>query len=362
MALWNKENSREGVSDKRNSFAGRLRELIVKGEYPPGAQLPTRRELATRFNTTLATMQVVFDRLLEEGFVESSGRSGTFVSKTPPYLNHYGLVFPYQESRSQPWPIFWKAFAQEADRVGRECGRRLTICYGNEGVGQHAVFEKTIEKVRNHHFGGLIFLTPPFLLGDTPLVSMPGLPRVMLCDPMEGIPIPAIISASYPGKVLSYLASHGRKRAAVLTVPELLEPTFVKGLPIVANRAGISLPSYWQQTANPFMPETARRCIQLLMRGSPQERPDGLFIMDDNFVEQATLGMLDAGLKVPEDVLVVAHGNYPLLPKTHVPVTWFGFDIPMILRALIECLDKQCRGEIVEPFQVIEGERIENLM
>ena len=58
------------------------------------------------------------------------------------------------------------------------------------------------------------------------------------------------------------------------------------------------------------------------------ERPDGLIVTDDNLLTSASEGLLAAGVRVPEEVSVVALTNFPNLVPSAVPVTRIGFDIP----------------------------------
>jgi DNA-binding LacI/PurR family transcriptional regulator len=55
--------------------------------------------------------------------------------------------------------------------------------------------------------------------------------------------------------------------------------------------------------------------------------------------------LLAAGVRVPEDVNVVAITNFPNLVPCAVPVTRIGFDIPALLDLLVERLEQVRRGE-----------------
>ena len=43
------------------------------------------------------------------------------------------------------------------------------------------------------------------------------------------------------------------------------------------------------------------------------DRPDCMLVSDDIVVDSVVAGILDAGLRVGEDIDVVAHCNYPLI-------------------------------------------------
>jgi DNA-binding LacI/PurR family transcriptional regulator len=108
---------------------------------------------------------------------------------------------------------------------------------------------------------------------------------------------------------------------------------------------GLESRPYWRIEVNQSTPHTARTCAQLLMRLPPADRPDGLLVTDDNLVEQATAGLIDAGVKVPSDIAVVAHCNFPWPTPSAVPVSRLGYDARTVLRACMDVIDAQRRGE-----------------
>lgn len=66
-----------------NALAGRLAAAIAGGEFPPGARLPTEKQLVERFDVSRAVVREAIARLKTEGFVETRQGSGAFVSKRP---------------------------------------------------------------------------------------------------------------------------------------------------------------------------------------------------------------------------------------------------------------------------------------
>jgi DNA-binding LacI/PurR family transcriptional regulator len=93
--------------------------------------------------------------------------------------------------------------------------------------------------------------------------------------------------------------------------------------------------------------ESADECVHLLLHDGQTERPDTLIIDNDNLLEPAVRGLTAAGARVPEDVEIVSHANYPLLHQEPlpVPVTRLGFDMRRILDACFNSLRAQRSGE-----------------
>ena len=56
---------------------------------------------------------------------------------------------------------------------------------------------------------------------------------------------------------------------------------------------------------------------------------------------------MDAGVKVPDELEVVAHCNFPWSTPSSIPVHRLGFDAREVLRAALNCIDAMGRRELV---------------
>jgi hypothetical protein len=74
---------------------------------------------------------------------------------------------------------------------------------------------------------------------------------------------------------------------------------------------------------------------------SRDERPDGILIADDHIVEYVTRGLVSEQIRVPRDVKVVAHCNWPLMPAAMTPVDFLGFDARELIRRCIARIDAE---------------------
>src|SRR5207249_5277576 len=97
-------------ADRQEAVVQELRERIVGGTLPPGSRLPTRLEIEQQFGVGSGTVQRALDRLKQDGFVQTSGRNGTFVVEEPPHLTRYAVVFP-SLPQGTGWLRFWTALS-----------------------------------------------------------------------------------------------------------------------------------------------------------------------------------------------------------------------------------------------------------
>lgn len=67
------------VLPKYKQISGYLKDQIIRGDLPPGAEVPSERELAATWNVARPTAAKALQALRQDGLVESRQGSGTFV-------------------------------------------------------------------------------------------------------------------------------------------------------------------------------------------------------------------------------------------------------------------------------------------
>lgn len=99
-------------NEKRPTFqkiANSLRAAILTGEFEPGAQLPTGRELSEFFSVAPMTIHQAIRTLREEGFVDSRAGSGVYVRER---------FAPSNSTNGEPHPLTGVAdFLHEAGHL-----------------------------------------------------------------------------------------------------------------------------------------------------------------------------------------------------------------------------------------------------
>lgn len=316
----------------------------MKGALSPGARLPTRREMIRQFRTTPVTVQHAMDVLVQHGYIRSDGARGTFVASFPPHVSHYAMAFP--SSEWHPYHQFYVALHREAERL-QSPDRRITMFHSITGHTDEPDYQRLLEHVRSHQVGGIIFTFAPFMLKGSPLLEEPGIPRVVIRSPLPGAAFPEVypdLSAFLP-KAMEYLAARGRTKVALLVMAGADGASCVAKYEELAAGHGLQLMPQWIQGIHPDTAPWAKQVMLAVFRVQKAQRPDALIVADDNLVEAATEGLAASGVRVPQDVDVVAHTNFPWPTKSHVPVTRLGFDIRRLVAVCIERIDEQRQGK-----------------
>lgn len=352
------DRNRGGRNGRQEAIVESLRRQIAAGTLAAGARLPTRVALQHQFATTPATVQKAIDQLAADGFTRAAGRHGTFVAAHPPCLAHYAIVFPGKLSATHRDVNLWRAMANEVNgsRFGRD--RQFTLYLDLNGHTDEPDYHRLQTAVRARRLAGIIYASHPFLLFGSPLwaeLQAAALPQVAVMSPDAGFPMPTVHpdGKGYLEQALRLFQSRHCRRAALLGT--LTDQAPNSHLPYedvwhtAAARHGLATRPCWVQAMHPLIANRARQLTHLLFTGTAAERPDALLILDDALVEHATRGLLDAGVRVPQELTVVAHANFPWPPTAATPVTYLGYDIGRLLDTCLDVLDAQRHGRSVPP-------------
>lgn len=327
-----------------------IRSRITRGEWRPGERLPNRDEMARELGCCLATLQRGVSRLVEEGFLSVGARRlGTVVAETPPHLSRHLFFFPVPLSECG---LFWRTLHHVAELHAAERGISFEFFHGIRESRDISRREALVEDATARRIAGILFASTAREFRDTPVYESPDIPRVAVGLPWEfpGIPKVLVDYGSFYDRAVRRLLEQGRRRIAVLTAGG-----FAEGFGEAMARHGATIRPYWVQHAHAAAPDAAERILHLMFHGDPDDRPDGLILSDDNWLDHAAAGLTAAGVSVPGDVDVVALGNFPLVEKQRLPFTRLGFDLRHMLDRMLDIVARQRRGRDVAEMELIEA-------
>ncbi|MFP4029487.1 MAG: GntR family transcriptional regulator [Candidatus Brocadiia bacterium] len=328
----------------RRRVANELRRRIADGEYAPGEQLPRRTELLEEFDVSNTTLQATFDRLVEEGFVRTAGKAGTFVEDSPPNLSRYAIVFPFsrdQLRQGQGWLSVLMSLLPDVEKAGSV--KIVPYFEVTEPAGDE--WNRLRSDCAAHRLAGVLFASSPQGLALQILFDHPDMPVATLTEPVrDQVPGITMDGDSYLARAVKLLQEADRDRVAVLTgTNDELRQKLRQQL----DQTGMTTRDYWFVRINTSTPETAYDVAHLLMHEGQSIRPDGLIIADDTLVEPACAGLIAAGIRRPDQMSVVAHCNFPETPQVPIPVRFLGYDNVEMLKRAVDVLERQRKGEEV---------------
>lgn len=330
---------------KKDDILQELRSQIVAGHLAPGEPLPTRIALQDHYAAGPMTVQRAFAELAAEGFIEAKRGVGTQVARRPPHLHRYGLIFPQEAGstdrslNAQQWSRFWDALQMAARDYGPEAPVQIESYFGVRASHRGSDYARLMTDITKTRLAGVIFAHGPGAVADQLHFAHSRVPLVHIGNTTEPEQTSTAIhfdNPRLPDLAAERASALGRRRAAVLGANNsmLLDEAGIHTL----ARHGVTLQPWHQIRCGLCLPEAARDIVRLLFHTNAADRPDLLIIGDDNLAEEALAGLFAAGVRVPEEVMVISHWNFPLPAPTLLPFERIGYDARQILRIAIDVL------------------------
>jgi DNA-binding LacI/PurR family transcriptional regulator len=351
------------ASTRRRVIRRDLVDRIMRGEFSPGQKLPLRTELAQHYRAGLGTIQAVIDDLVTDGFLVAQVGTGSYVADRPPHLYHYALAFYDKPRKRLPWPRFHLALSRAARRLSADgTGRVIRQYFDLTEDPAYGDYPELLSDVRAQRLAGVVFVSANEPMAR-PVVEEGNMPRVHFSRGIhEGVHNIYGDGASWLKHATECLRRAGRRRVAVLSHYSPWQETTAAVLRYRENvaqairDAGLETRLEWVHQF-PALAAPALSWVPLIWKASPSDTPDSLLIFDDHMVEGAVEGLLGAGLRVPDDVMVVGHCNYPAMPAPAAPVTFVGLDCEQLMLRSLSMIDQMRRGEEV-PAAVSLGQQV----
>lgn len=333
-----------------------LRNRIIGGEFPPGSALPLRHELLKEFNISVATFQKCINRLTAEGFLKSKGAKGTFVTEYPPHLYEFALVFPEEkESRLDTFfPALRKASKLFADTMEGVRFRNFYV-----GISEHFVtsdMDQLISDVQDHLFAGIIFVN--FAPRPEIQKELAPCPCVVIsrskADSRHDYPSLEFDSESLLSCCLNALKAKGCKRIAALVSANISTKRLLRMQQMLEP-----MPQEWMVGINHFTGRSLlnKNVIRLLLNKQGKERPDGLAVMNENFMPLVMEVLEDLGSRAGKDIMLASHSNYPVFVEQYPDVEYFAFSSLRVLETAFGLLKENNSKKI----KLIKAESLKKL-
>lgn len=348
---------------RRQEIEDELKRRIRAGIYPAAGRIPSRRELLQEFDVSPVTMQRALDRLTEQGFVVPQGSRGTFVADQLPNVARFALVFAEEQGKGT-WNRFWSTVQREA-AAWRDAAGRTFVPYFIAGADPRAEGHRQLcADLASGRLAGVLFSSTPWFL-DGSTVFAADVPRTVIggnqadVARFSGSMIEWAGSIGPSARICERLVREGRRRIGALVHRSFAEDGRA-GL-AEAVRAGLQTrPSWWVGLPpDPANAMCARGMVRLLLDRPPDQRPDVLFIGDDNFVPHATAGIVDLGIRVPSELCVLAHANYPNPTRSAVPCLRYGIDVRVLLAGALDEMER-LRGGAAPRRIVLEASTVDD--
>ena len=319
-------------------IAQRLRAEIVE-HHKVGDKLESGPTLAKRLGVSVLTVREAVNALTQEGLLDRRRGSGTYVRK--PGTKPVAIVIGLSLADLRRSYFFLPQVHHLEELLSREkipC-RQYFAYVGADPAGQPVLNSMFLEDVHQRQ----VALVVPVSFTPTPAL------RQMLAA--QDVPLvgQAAIETDYEGMVraaVGYLLAHGRRRIALVQWPyEEIRQLFEALL----RQAGIEPEPLWMRSSAAWYDADApHQLFQQLWNARPAQ-PDGLICLNDFISERITPTILELGIRVPEQLMLVTHANKGSGIRYPFPVAQMEVDPEAYAAALADLVRRTLAGEPLPP-------------
>lgn len=305
-----------------------IRGEIEAGHLQPGTRLPPERTLVEICGVSRSTVRQALDTLVREDLIEKHTGRGIFVA-SPPVKKGVACVLQALDPKYHWGLMLSQAIVSEAHEYGWK-----TVTYIMASDGDRTRLENDIKGNQIH--GVLTVLEWELLEESVPTVHAT-LSRI------EGYQV-YIDYYSLIHQAASYLVNQGRRNIALATYePQALSTREgMRAYQDVLKEHDLLYREGWV-VQHHGLEEQGEAAVRQIW--DQDERPDAFIFMDDWQGLGGTRALVELGVKVPEEVMVITHMNKGYNPPYPVPVAGIQVNPHAIAREMIHLLEALERGE-----------------
>jgi DNA-binding LacI/PurR family transcriptional regulator len=318
--------------------AKQMRQNVISGKWSCGEKLPPYTSLEKMFPVSRVTLHRAVSRLQREGFLNGFERKGVYVSENPPHLKRVALLLGSPEKHNR----FSAILARDSAVIAKEKGYEIVVlAHQNRGFYDVEEAEELLADLALNRYAGMIVAIDP---EGSPLPSIfdTGIPKVYMIpgSHKDGFTI-TLDNKALAYNAMKWLKDNGAKRIAILGYGRDNPPVLQYARNMIGEFGFESRPEWVLGIQNEELTEPITRLIFATGRG---QRPDGLFIADDNFTEYVAHGIMACGIKVPGELKIISHCNWSMPPKRLVPMELIGFDSRRIISEGLHIIEVCTKG------------------
>lgn len=322
----------------------------IRADYQPGDRFGGDKVLAARFAVSSVTIREALLTLCLKGLLTRRRGSGTYVAEQLPVRRHIAVLF--DTDISHPRLSFFPArvaqglltfFEQRGLEARLYTGRRLPW----DLVGEPSC-PAFLEDVETDRISGV--------------VAVATRPHPRWADPLRRRGVPIVSrrlgfdaewdTFAMARQAARHLIECGRRRIALLHWKNPADPADQpdlarQGLASELHRHGLSVEPTWIRSDLYPLIDGAGWAEFREVWSAKKEKPDGLIVCDDILFADAAVAILQAGIRVPEQLMVVTATNKGSGMLYPFPVARMESDPEVHVRIVGEMLLKMIAGEPV---------------
>lgn len=343
----------------RQQVRDELRAAILGGQIAPGSNLPSTQELAERWGSPVANVHAALTTLVKEGLLVRVPGVGTVVNRRETRLERVALY------------SMTNALAHEETAFERAVLSGLSAELGRRGVGVEVLVDPRLQAAQDKELDALASMASERRIQAviaarvapenvawlrklpvvTAFVSSLPLRNVVRLDPQP-----------FVEESLRVLRDQGCRRVGLISAwapmaPNRVQPFGAQANPLdhfarQAQEWGLEARPEWTVTPVRQIPAGDYEAFghhAFRKFWEQSDRPEALIVFTDFVARGVIHGVLESGVRIPDELRLVLHRNAELPYYCPVPATFVELSVRTAAKELIKLVECQFRGETAQP-------------
>lgn len=310
-----------------------LREQIQSKKLVSGTRLPPIKHLADLLGTNYFTVQSALIPLVNEGLLITRQRRGTYVSEASANVRALGIYFG-----SNMWTQENRFFQELLSSLLMETSKQSII--GQVFIDTRATkenstpFEPLVKAADNSEINAVVaaMLAP----NNIPWLNALPVPCSMLYG---GIKAPNILASD---EEQFFVTSLQRLKALGCTkvglIGKFTDEAVNQFVRPEAQKLGLVILDSWiclLTSCSVAVDFEKFGYEQFKELWSQQDRPDGLIAGPDILTRGVVMAILEKGVRIPENLKIIFHGNLEIPMHCPFPVDWQYFSVKKVAESMV---------------------------
>ncbi len=330
-----------------------LKEKILSGEYPSLSLLPSEREIGLANHVDRITVRRALQMLVEENLVQKQPGKGTLVIYGKPAsqsaLKSASIAFFLPKSARNSDRITQPFYASLFYGVQKECQRRgYSVIYST--LDEQDDFDAIVSA---NDFAGIFFVSNVSRAHIARALERK-IPSVLINGYDERLP--SVLSDNFTGTYLAcrHLIKRGHKEIGVIKGVESYVTSIerLRGCVTALYEAGLALKNAYILGGDSWEVESGFEAVNTLIK-SQKKLPTAFVAFNDRLALGAIQALMQAGVRVPQDVSVTGFDNSEQAKYALPKITTVEIHLPMLAKAAVSNLFGQMVEHVSLPAKLL---------